>query len=531
MSQQTSSNVRLDACIEQVAEPVCLEGGEHLSQLISKVPLPLALSLSPTPVHPTPSSQPIKASKPKLDLREPALTSIRKGWGKWLLGLMALLLVDSTLLCFAWWIAETYTTPLDFTFNPHNNPLAMLPTLVIQIGLLAIQGFYGVGEQRRNYLGVVKALMFAHGLLLLVAFFSQPSLFIPRSTFIWSLLLSVGFTCAGRFGLNVTLEALCLKGWFAEPTFIICDKLYQEKIAGLLKKEERYHLVGMAEASSLDLNRRTETIAKINCLGATEVFVDWRAINNRMFIFWLFEKSGINLHILYPELKQIYRQTGVSMLGGIHSIDFYSPIITGSQFFVKRMSDFCLTVLILLVTLPVLLVIALLIKLDSPGSIFYKQTRIGLKGQEFKMWKFRTMVPNAEQLQNNLEASNQTKDGILFKIKDDPRITRVGKFLRRYSLDELPQLFNVLLGDMSLVGPRPLPVRDVNKFSSLHHTIRHEVLPGITGLWQVSGRSNILEFDEVVRLDMFYIENWSLRLDLQILLQTVGAVLRKAGAY
>jgi lipopolysaccharide/colanic/teichoic acid biosynthesis glycosyltransferase len=171
-----------------------------------------------------------------------------------------------------------------------------------------------------------------------------------------------------------------------------------------------------------------------------------------------------------------------------------------------------------------------MIKLDSPGSIFFRQKRVGLHGQEFKIWKFRTMVANAEKIQASLEEKNEIKDGIIFKMKDDPRITKLGKFLRLYSLDELPQLFNVLVGQMSLVGPRPLPIRDVQKFKTKHF-IRQEVLPGITGLWQVSGRSNIENFEDAVKLDMDYIENWSIWLDLRILLQTVRVVLQKTGAY
>ncbi|HEY9706995.1 MAG TPA: sugar transferase, partial [Oculatellaceae cyanobacterium] len=166
----------------------------------------------------------------------------------------------------------------------------------------------------------------------------------------------------------------------------------------------------------------------------------------------------------------------------------------------------------------------------SPGPFFYKQERIGLHGRQFKVLKFRTMVINADKLQKELEAQNEMKDGVLFKMKDDPRITKIGKFLRRSSLDELPQLFNILFGEMSLVGPRPLPMRDVEKFSE-HHFIRHEVLPGITGLWQVSGRSNITNFEEVIRLDTFYIENWSFGLDVQILVRTALVLLQKKGAY
>jgi lipopolysaccharide/colanic/teichoic acid biosynthesis glycosyltransferase len=146
------------------------------------------------------------------------------------------------------------------------------------------------------------------------------------------------------------------------------------------------------------------------------------------------------------------------------------------------------------------------------------------------MWKFRTMVPEAASLQAALEQQNETGDGVMFKIKNDPRITRIGHFLRRTSIDELPQLINVLLGQMSLVGPRPLPLRDIQRFDPWHHT-RHQVLPGITGLWQISGRSEIDAFNEAARLDLYYIDNWSLNLDLEILLETVKIVLFGRGAY
>lgn len=203
--------------------------------------------------------------------------------------------------------------------------------------------------------------------------------------------------------------------------------------------------------------------------------------------------------------------------------------IAGIDFLNKRIFDI-LASLILLVFLSLpMLAIAILIKLDSPGTIFYKQTRVGLKGKYFKVWKFRTMVKNASQLQKQLEAKNEISGGVLFKIKDDPRITKVGKILRRYSLDELPQLFNVLRGEMSLVGPRPLPIRDVEKFEPEHY-FRHEVLPGITGLWQVSGRSDT-DSENLFNLDFEYIQNWSLDLDFKILWRTVGVVLNSKGAY
>jgi exopolysaccharide biosynthesis polyprenyl glycosylphosphotransferase len=202
----------------------------------------------------------------------------------------------------------------------------------------------------------------------------------------------------------------------------------------------------------------------------------------------------------------------------------------GKYYLVKRCMDFCFATVFVCLMSPIYLVIALAIRLDSPGPVFFKQTRVGLHGKKFQVWKFRTMRVDAEERQKELEALNETTDGVIFKIKNDPRITGIGAFLRRYSLDELPQMFNVVLGEMALVGPRPLPIRDVDKFSP-HHFFRHEVLPGVTGLWQVSGRSNIVDFEQVIKLDFNYIQNWSLAMDFRILLKTVMVVLKKEGAY
>ncbi|SQC29681.1 Putative colanic biosynthesis UDP-glucose lipid carrier transferase [Rothia kristinae] len=173
--------------------------------------------------------------------------------------------------------------------------------------------------------------------------------------------------------------------------------------------------------------------------------------------------------------------------------------------------------------------LALLVKADSPGGpVLFRQERVGYQGEPFRMLKFRSMVPNAEQLKAQLMERNEG-NGVLFKMADDPRITRVGRFMRRYSLDELPQLFNVLRGDMSLVGPRPPLREEVEHYEQDVHR-RLLVKPGITGLWQVSGRSD-LSWEESTRLDLYYVENWSVLSDLLILLKTVRAVVAKDGAY
>ena len=204
------------------------------------------------------------------------------------------------------------------------------------------------------------------------------------------------------------------------------------------------------------------------------------------------------------------------------------PVFEGVDFVVKRAFDLVAPSVLLVLISPVLAVIALAIKLDSRGPVFYRSMRPGIGGRPFACLKFRTMHSGAEAMQDELERHNEM-GGAIFKIREDPRVTRVGTFLRRWSLDELPQLFNVLRGEMSLVGPRPLPQRDYDRLEDWHRK-RYLVLPGLTGLWQVSGRSE-LDFDELVRLDFLYLERWSVGLDLSILLKTVPAVVRAKGAW
>jgi exopolysaccharide biosynthesis polyprenyl glycosylphosphotransferase len=199
------------------------------------------------------------------------------------------------------------------------------------------------------------------------------------------------------------------------------------------------------------------------------------------------------------------------------------------QSIAKLLLDFFGALALVILTSPVMLAIAVLVKFSSPGPVLFRQQRSGLNGAPFAILKFRTMASNAEQQQHELAAMNEMS-GPVFKVTNDPRITRLGKWLRKYSLDELPQLFNVLQGEMSLVGPRPLPVNEVRRFSDLAHRRRLSVKPGLTCLWQIKGRNEISDFKEWVRLDLEYIDNWSIWLDLKIILLTPAAVLRGTGA-
>jgi exopolysaccharide biosynthesis polyprenyl glycosylphosphotransferase len=264
--------------------------------------------------------------------------------------------------------------------------------------------------------------------------------------------------------------------------------------------------------------------------GATQVILaDPAALNGQLrSVMNACRDAGVALKLVSVGLH--LDADAVSYLPGMDCPLFVvrpQPAGAGS-YLVKRVADRIGSALLLMVSSPLLLVIAVVIKMTSRGPVFFVDQRVGVGQRPFTFYKFRTMIQTAQDTQGSLEDLNEA-DGALFKVRDDPRITRVGRMLRRLSLDELPQLFNVIKGDMSLVGPRPLPLRDCELMEEWHRR-RHVMLPGITGLWQVSGRSD-LSFDDMVRLDLQYMETWSLRSDLRIMWQTAGAVLRSRGAY
>ena len=239
-------------------------------------------------------------------------------------------------------------------------------------------------------------------------------------------------------------------------------------------------------------------------------------------------RGGVKVRIAAKTTELLTQRVEYVPGQGVPLFELRPPAFAGTDWIIKRAFDLAVSAVVLLVGLPLWLVIALAIKLSSPGPVFYRVRRVGLGEREFGMLKFRTMVADAADRQSELERANEV-GGPLFKIRDDPRVTRVGRVLRRFSIDEIPQVLNVLRGEMSLVGPRPLPVRDYLLLDDWHRR-RYRVLPGMTGLWQISGRSS-LTFDDLVRLDFYYLENWSVWLDITILAKTVPAVLSRRGAY
>ncbi|MDE8585929.1 sugar transferase [Arthrobacter sp. NQ4] len=243
---------------------------------------------------------------------------------------------------------------------------------------------------------------------------------------------------------------------------------------------------------------------------------------------WALASKNVGL-IMAPALTDIAGpRIHTQQVAGLPLIHVTTPTLEGGQRVAKRLFDVVAAGMLILVACPAMALIALTVKLSSPGPVLFRQERVGIGGSLFKMLKFRSMVVDAELLLEKLQGRNEG-NGVLFKLKDDPRVTQVGKILRKYSLDELPQLFNVVAGSMSLVGPRPPLPKEVEVYE---HDVRRRLLvkPGLTGLWQVSGRSN-LSWQDSVRLDLYYVENWSLAGDLVILLKTARAVFKSTGAY
>jgi exopolysaccharide biosynthesis polyprenyl glycosylphosphotransferase len=301
-----------------------------------------------------------------------------------------------------------------------------------------------------------------------------------------------------------------------------------------------YQVVGYIDDDPLKGNGKLGRIRGLGNLGdlpdviATEgideviVTLPWMYHRKILHIVEECERGNVPVRVVPDVFQQRMGRVDLDTLSGIPLIGTAPVRLSQGAFLVKRVIDLSISIVAMPFMLILFAVVALFIKLDSPGPVIFKQRRVGKDGRPFHVLKFRSMVVGAEQMQADLEALNEA-DGPLFKVRRDPRVTRVGRWLRRTSIDELPQLINVIRGEMSIVGPRPGTPEEVAQYESWQMQ-RISVLPGITGLWQVSGRSDV-PFEEMVLLDIFYIENWSLDLEIRILLQTIPYVLLGHGAY
>jgi exopolysaccharide biosynthesis polyprenyl glycosylphosphotransferase len=367
-------------------------------------------------------------------------------------------------------------------------------------------------------------------------------------------LLVIGDLLYAEFGL--VLEEILVGALFVLPLEIGMRFLYEQGIDMLYRKKlclVPILLIGEDKARRRVSWAMKQLAGSYTCVGelpSNDEGVDLRVLRQEL------DHTGAHQVIVigaehFPEAKFVeflracrLRRVGVkavpSMVNltggsyhfsdevGLPLLEVRYPQLDNTQRALKRVLDAAVSLLGLVLLSPLLLAVALAIRLDSPGPVLFRQKRVGADGRVFDFYKFRSMYEDAEQRQEELEAQNEAQ-GAVFKMREDPRITPAGRFLRRWSIDELPQLINVLKGEMSLVGPRPLPVRDFQRMEE-EHKRRLEAVPGMTGYWQISGRSN-LSFEEMVRLDLFYIENWSLSFDVKIILRTLGAVLRREGAH
>lgn len=320
---------------------------------------------------------------------------------------------------------------------------------------------------------------------------------------------------------------------------VVCSRETRQSFYQYLKKTHiRYNIIGIVQVGWGEKIKGENIIGRLENLGeilrkhvVDEVFFgipnDYACDLKPYFL--MCEQMGITVHLVVDPCDFRLSRSHIYMLGPLPVLTFHTVNLNPFQKAAKRMMDIMGALVGIFITLIVSIIVVPAIKIDSPGPVIFKQSRVGRHGRVFNLYKFRSMYVDAEARKKELLSLNEHKDGLMFKMKNDPRITRVGAYLRKTSLDELPQFFNVLKGEMSLVGTRP-PTLDEVKLYDLEHRRRISIKPGLTGMWQVSGRSSIKNFDEVVALDYQYIDNWSIGLDISILMRTVSEVVKTKSA-
>lgn len=396
---------------------------------------------------------------------------------------------------------------------------------------------------------VISGALTGFSVLIVLVFYAR-QLYFSRLIFLFALAIVVTLLLARRVMSHALYAWMRARGRWIDRVLVIGAGPAAQRIMGALIGQPQlgYEVVGFVEDTPLPPHWAVATqhaVVRPRHLGAyhnfdevvrrydiDEVIVALQPTAHEQLL-WALEQCRRNRvpFTLVPDLFELsLDRVQIYQLNGLPLISVQDGGIRGLNFALKRLFDIVLASFFLLLALIPFGIIAILIKLDTPGPLVLGQTRIGRDGRAFTCYKFRSMYKDADQHKDALARSQSYRgDHVMFKLRDDPRRTRVGRWLRRTSLDELPQLINIIRGDMSLVGPRPAVPDEVAKYEPWHRQ-RLEAMPGLTGLWQVNGRSN-LSFDEMVRLDLYYAEHWSLWLDLKILLRTIPAVLTARGAY
>jgi exopolysaccharide biosynthesis polyprenyl glycosylphosphotransferase len=480
---------------------------------------------------------------PRTDARQRMDEAARRGWieiGRRLCRVGALVLTDTVGLVLATLLADVVLGMLGWGARGAAWSLFRLVVFVQPLAIAAA-GSYGAGQNRVSFgrlglgisLSLVLALMQAS-----LAGVDPPvaPLFPATPAVFWVSSLAVLF--AARRVVNWLVNSAYGIGLGQRRVLVIGTEAEAAKMERTLARHgaTEIRIVGRLSPSHRREAGALEVVSELE--SAIQAYDAWGVLvasTNLSFealetVFHRCFELGVAVSVIPKTLYRFgprleLRKTRAGALLRLHPRELGIPQLT-----IKRAMDMALSVLLLVLATPLLLLIAVAIGVDSRGPILFRQTRAGLGGLPFGMFKFRTMVENADEIKSQLEHLNQSGDPRLFKIPDDPRVTRIGRFLRRTSLDELPQLLNVLRGEMSLIGPRPFFLEDFDRYAD-HHFERLTVLPGITGWWQVRGRSAVVDFEEVVRLDREYIDQWSVWFDLKILLLTLPAVMRRTGAY
>ena len=402
--------------------------------------------------------------------------------------------------------------------------------LAVGLALFAAQDLYDRAAARRNPGALLGAVMLWAGLLII------GSVVYPESGFglggvLLAALLALLVSGALRFLYEQGVEWIYRRGSFRIPTLVIGEREDRERLIQTLDGSPgAYSLVGEFDLSSgrVDLPRLRERLDDTEVRNVILTGAERLADEEFLDLLRSVRLRKIKLRVVPGAITLLKTKPVLSEYTGVPLFEVGYPRLDNTQQSLKRLLDVTGSLLGLILLSPLLLAVALAVKLTSSGPVLFRQKRVGADEKVFICYMFRSMYEDAEARQEELEALNEA-DGAVFKMKNDPRITPIGHFIRRWSIDELPQLINVLKGEMSLVGPRPLPLRDFERMSEMHKR-RLAAIPGMSGYWQISGRSN-LSFDDMVRLDLYYIENWSLSFDIKIILKTLGAVLRREGAY
>lgn len=434
---------------------------------------------------------------------------------------------------------------LPFRFEYRSYSLVALALIPLWIAVIAASGGYArrrLGNGSEEYRSVLLAGVRVLGLLCVFVVLNE--ILVSRRFLVGYLLLGTALTFADRYLARRWLHVQRQRGRALQPVLVVGTR---RGTADLVRHLRRSTYAGLAvvgacvpgDASELDVDGTPvpvvgtpdRPLAALEQTGATALAVAGApelGPGGLRGLAWSMEGTGYDL-LVAPELTDIAGpRISVRPLSGLPLLAIDEPRLSGPARLLKEATDRVVGALLLVLLSPFLLVVALLVRLSSPGPVFFRQRRVGRDGETFQMIKFRTMVASAETDLAGLLDHNE-HDGPLFKIRDDPRITPVGRRLRRFSIDELPQLLHVVRGEMSLVGPRPPLPSEVAEYGA---DVRRRLLvkPGMTGLWQVSGRAD-LAWDEAVRLDLYYVDSWSPALDLVIMWKTVNAVLRGRGAY